>query len=80
MFTVTIRMGNLILNSLGIDDSRILSEDHVKQLKKDLMFLKPQGGKSPKEHLIDLGVYDVSSQSLDKHKLKKILKYGVETS
>jgi len=66
-------MGHLILNSLGIADTKVLSEENIKKLKKDLQFLKHKGGKSPKEYLIELGVYDVASQSLDREEFKKRL-------
>jgi len=66
-------MGHLILSSLGIDDKRILSEENIKQLKKDLSALTPKNGKTGQENLVELGVFDVASQSLDKGKLKKVL-------
>jgi len=66
-------MGHLILSSLGIDDTRILSEENIKHLKKDLSVLTPKNGKTGQENLIELGVFDVDSQSLDKGKLKKTL-------
>jgi len=66
-------MGYLILSSLGINDTKILSEENIKKLKKDLQFLKHKGGKSPKEYLIELGIYDVGSQSLDREEFKKRL-------
>ena len=67
-------MGHLILSSLGIDDTQILSTENIKKLKKDLSFLQPQNGKTGKENLIELGVYDVGSRSLDKEKFREILK------
>ena len=67
-------MGHLILSSLGIDDTRILSEENIKQLKRNLAFLIPQNGNTPQEHLIELGVFDINSQSLDKAKFRGILK------
>jgi hypothetical protein len=66
-------MGHLILSSLGIDDTKILSEENIQQLKKDLSFLNPQNGKTGQENLIDLGIFDVESQSLVKEKLKEVL-------
>ena len=68
-------MGHLILSSLGIDDTKILSEENIKQLKKDLSFLNPQNGKSGQEHLIELGVYDVGLQSVDKIRLTEVLRF-----
>ena len=41
-------IGHLILSSLAIDDTKILSEEYIKHLRKSLSFLKPKGGKSPK--------------------------------
>ena len=34
-----------------------------------------QNGKSSKEKFIDLGVFDITSQSLDKEKFRGILKF-----
>ena len=68
-------MGHLILSTLKIDDSQILSEGSIKQLNKDLSRLTSvQNGKSAQEKLIDLGVFDIASQSLDKEKFRGILK------
>jgi hypothetical protein len=66
-------MGHLILSSLGIDDTKILSEENIKQLRKYLSFLKPQNGKTGQDNLIALGVFDVGSQSLDKKRLRNLL-------
>ncbi len=65
-------MGHLILSSLEIDDTKILSEENIKQLKKDLSFLNPKNGKSNQENLIELGVFDVSSQSINLSSIKKL--------
>jgi len=51
-----------------------LSEENIKQLTKDLSFLNPKNGKSGRENLIELGVWDVGEQGLDKEKLKRNLK------
>lgn len=67
-------MGHLILSSLGIDDTKILSAENIKELKEDLSFLQPKNGKTGQENLIELGVFDVGSQSLDKGKFREILK------
>jgi hypothetical protein len=69
------KMGRLILSSLGYDDSKILSEENIKQLSKDLSILNPDNGKTGEENLIALGVFDINSQSLDKDKFRKILKF-----
>jgi len=69
------KMGHLILNSLGFDDTKILSEENIKQLKKDLSFLTPKNGKTGQENLIELEVFDVASQSVDNGKLKKVLEF-----
>ena len=69
-------MSHLILSTLKIDDSQILSENDISQLNKDLSRLtKLKNGTSPKEKLIDLGVFDIQSQSLDKSKFRGILKF-----
>ncbi len=68
-------MGHLILSSLGFDDSRILSEENIKQLKKDLSKLNPENGKTGQENLIELGIYDVASQSINKTRLVEVLKF-----
>ena len=68
-------MGHLILESLGFDDAKILSKENINQLNKDLSLLTSvRNGKSAKEKLIDLGVFDITSQSLDKIKFRGILK------
>ena len=69
------KMGHLILSSLGYDDTKILSEENIKQLDKDLSILNPDNGKTGEENLIALGVFDINSQSLDKDKFRKILKF-----
>ena len=74
------KMGHLILSSLGYDDSKILSEENIKQLSKDLSILNPDNGKTGEENLIALGVFDVGSQSLDRTRLKEVLKKIRENS
>ena len=66
-------LGYLILSSLGYDDRKILSQENIKQLNKDLSMLNPKNGKPGLENMIEIGVYDVASQSLNKIKLKKVL-------
>ncbi len=69
-------MSHLILSTLKIDDSQILSENNILQLNKDLSRLTSvQNGKSSQEKLIDLGVFDITSQSLDKEKFRGILTF-----
>ena len=69
-------ISHLILSTLKIDDSKILSENNILQLNKDLSRLTSvQNGKSSKEKLIDLGIFDIQSQSLDKSKFREILKF-----
>ena len=69
-------MSHLILSTLKIDDSKILTENNISQLNKDLSRLTSvKNGKSSKEKLIDLSVYDIQSQSLDKSKFRGILKF-----
>ncbi len=72
------KMGHLILNSLGIDDTKILSEEIIKQLNSDLARLTSIPGKSGQECLIELGVYDITSQSLDKKRFADVLKFVCE--
>lgn len=67
------KMGHLILNSLGIDDSRILSEESIKKLRKDLAILNPKNGKTNYEHLIDTHIFDVDSFKINKSKLRDVL-------
>ena len=69
-------MSHLILSTLKIDDSKILSENDILQLNKDLSRLTSvKNGKSAQEKLIDLGVFDIQSQSLDKVKFSENLKF-----
>lgn len=68
-------MGHLILNSLGIDDTRILSEQTIKQLTTDLALLTSAPTLTGRECLIELGIYNLASQSVNKMRLKKILKF-----
>ena len=67
-------LAHSIIRSLGIDDTRILSEEDIKSLKKSLIKLKPTGGKSGKEYFISLGVFDVDSQSLNQYRFLNFLK------
>jgi len=68
-------LGHIILSSLGFNDTKILSEENIKQLKKDLSLLNPQNGKSGLENMTGIGIYDVGSQSVDKGKLKEVLSF-----
>jgi len=67
-------MGHLILASLGFNDLKILTEKEVVQLGSDLGRLTKSGGvRSGQECLIDLGIYDPISGSLDKERFTKAL-------
>ncbi len=67
---------HMILSSLGIDDSQILSEKEIAQLKTDLSNLvDSNSGKIGQECLIELGVYDVTLQKVNKDQLKKALRF-----
>ena len=67
-------LGHLILDSLGIPDDKILSEFDISQMKTDLLRLTSlQSGKTGQECLIDLGIYDISTQNIDKVQFKKVL-------
>ncbi len=69
-------MAHFILSSLGIDDSRILSEKEIAQLKTDLTHLTDtQSAKTGRECLIELGIYNLSSQNVDMKQLKKALSF-----
>lgn len=67
-------MSHLILSSLGIDDSKIISEHDIKKLKKDLSELTKIPAKSPQDCLIELGIFDIHSRSINKTKFHGILK------
>lgn len=67
------KMGHLILSSLGIDDTKILSEEKINQLEKSLKIFDFDNGNTVLENLISLGIYNVQSQSMDKAVLKKLL-------
>jgi len=67
-------MGYLILSSLGIDHTRILSEGSIEQLKKDVSKLTLGIG-TGMEKLIELGIYDIASQRLNKNKLKEVFTF-----
>ncbi len=69
------KMGHLILDSLGIDDTKILSEENIKQLNVDLSRLTSIPGKNGQECLIELGGFDIASQSLNKKRFAEVLKY-----
>jgi len=69
-------MSHLILSTLKIDDSKILLENDISQLNKDLLRLTSvKNGKSAEDKFIDLGIFDIQSQSLDKAKFRGILKF-----
>lgn len=69
-------ISHLILSSLGIDDSQILSGKDITQLKNDLSYLvDTDSGKTGQECLIELGIYDVASQNVDRNQLKKALRF-----
>jgi len=69
-------MAHIILSSLGIDDNWILSENDIVQLKNDLTSLTDsKSGKSGRECLVELGIYDVASQNVNKAKFKKALRF-----
>ncbi len=69
------KMGHLILSSLGIDDTKILSEENIKQLNIDLARLTSIPAKTSQECLIELGIYDIASQSLNKQRFIEVLKF-----
>lgn len=73
------KMSHMILKSLGIDDSKILSEIDISRMNTDLSRLTAsQAGKTGQECLIDLGIFDISSQSVNKSQLEKALKFICE--
>ncbi len=68
-------ISHLILLSLGIDDSQIILESDIKQLKDDLAHLvNSEAGLSGRESLIELGVYNLTIQSVNKTQLKRALR------
>jgi len=67
------KMGHLILNSLGFDDSKIITEENIKQLNTDLARLTSIPAKTGKECLIEFGVFDIVSQSLSQKRLLEVL-------
>jgi hypothetical protein len=68
-------ISHLILSSLGIDDSQIIFESDIKQLKDDLSHLvNSEAGLSGRESLIGLGVYNLTFQSVNKTQLKRALR------
>jgi hypothetical protein len=70
------RMSHLIFKSLGIDDRKILSEIDISRMNKDLTRLTAsQSGKTGQECLIGLGIFDISSQSVNNYQLEKALKF-----
>ncbi len=67
-------IAHTILFALGIDDSQILSEKDITQLRNDLSNLTDNKfGKTGRECLVELGIYDVASQNVNKAKLKMVL-------
>lgn len=70
------KMSHLILKSLGIVDKKILSEIKISRLNADLARLTAsQSGKTGQECLIDLGIFDIASQSVNKSQLERALKF-----
>ena len=66
--------GNIILVQLGYDTSRILSEDEIQQLEKDLEVLRDKdSGRSGREDLTELGIWSVAN-GLNKKSFKKVLR------
>ncbi len=58
--------GHLILSTLGIADTQIVSELQIKQVQTDLARLTDsEYGKSGREYLIDLGIYDGIEETLN---------------
>jgi len=53
--------------------AKILSKESIKQLNKDLSSLKLQGGKTGKENLIELGIFNTNSRLMNKDKLIEVL-------
>ncbi len=69
-------MAHLILSSLGIDDSQIIAEKDIMQLKSDLSLLTDsKTGKTGRECLVGLGIYDIASQNVNKTQLKKASRF-----
>ena len=67
-------IAHLILTSLGVDDSKIISERDLSYLKKALSFLiDAKSGKTGRVSLIELGIYSLSDQRVNKDKLQKAL-------
>lgn len=72
-------IGHFILENLGFDDSIILPESDIRQLDKDLSrLMKPSGVKSPRQHLIDLGLYDIKDQALNMKQFERALIFTKE--
>ncbi len=67
------RTSELILSNLGYDTTRIISKENIKQLNKDLSSLNSQVGKTGEDSLIELGVFDANSRSLNTGRLKEVL-------
>jgi hypothetical protein len=57
--------GHLILESLGIADKQILSEKDIATVNRDLSRIMDSGVLSPREHLIQMGLYDLKEQYFD---------------
>ena len=69
-------MTHLILSSLGIDDSKILSEKDISQLENDLSCLiGEKSRKTGRECLIELEIYDLAKQKINKTQFKKALRF-----
>ena len=69
-------MAHLIHSSLGIDDSRILSEKDISQIKDDLSCLtNTKSGETGRECLVKLKIYDVASQNVNRIQFKKALQF-----
>ncbi len=69
-------MGHLILSSLGFHDSQILSEENILQLREDISRLcGSQKGKSGRDNLIALKIFDIKEDKLNKEKLREVLEF-----
>lgn len=69
-------MGHLILDSLGFNDSQILSEKDVNQVHDDLARLTNSGDlRTGRQCLSDLGIYDPISGRMNIEQFKKALRF-----
>ncbi|MEZ5196378.1 MAG: hypothetical protein R2764_08260 [Bacteroidales bacterium] len=69
-------ISHLIMSSLGIVDSKIINDSEIAQLQNDLSKLEDaEAGKSGQECLIALEIFDLSSQTVNKSRLKSILQF-----